>query len=148
MKDSESSCERRKVIDCSTPRDIYSIRCIFRSVESLSGSHNKWTLDLPDKEKTHKCFRDEGNKVLNFNSHSHIFLSKIVASTYEPYGSYTIRLWGGGCTPNKTLTHLAKDIWDYLISKRIAITVECLHRAINKEVDIPQKRGRTNAIGS
>lgn len=62
--------------------------------------------------------------------------------------SYTIRLWGGGCTPNKTLTHLAKDIWDYLISKRIAITVECLHRAINKEVDIPQKRGRTNAIGS
>ena len=35
LKDSETSSDRRKFIDCSTPRDNYSIRCIFRSLESL-----------------------------------------------------------------------------------------------------------------
>ena len=51
-----------------------------------SGSQNEWALDLPGKEKTHKCFGDENSKIRNFNSHFHVFLSKIVASTYGQYG--------------------------------------------------------------
>ena len=50
--------------------------------------------------------------------------------------SYMIKMWGGGGTQNKTLTHMDKDIWNYLISKRITITVEYLPRVINKEADI------------
>ena len=46
--------------------------------------------------------------------------------------SYLVKI---GVTQNKVLSDLSKEIWDYLLAKRITITTEYLPGALNKETN-------------
>ena len=46
--------------------------------------------------------------------------------------SYLVKV---GVTQNKVLSDLSKEIWDYLLAKRITITTEYLPGALNKETN-------------
>lgn len=139
MKDSESSCESRKVLDCSTP-EIFIVSDAFLEVWKACQGHKTsgpWIFQTRKKPTNVLEMKIRKFSILTLTRIFSSAKSLQVHMNHMATFSYTIRLWGGDGTPSKTLTHLAKDIWDYLISKRIAITVECLPRAINKEVDIP-----------
>ena len=104
---------------------------------SLSKTNNRESVDTRGTEKSFKHIRAEGNSVGNFDVHLYASTStfkKFANRQDDGYFLYSENGeggggWGGGGgggTHNKVLSHITKEIWDYLLSKGITITVEHL----------------------
>ena len=88
-------------------------------------------MDIIRKQISYKCFGIEGSKICNSDFYSNVSFSSIHTSSNGPYSCpFIFRV-----TQNKVLSDLSKEIWDYLLAKRITITTEYLPGALNKETN-------------
>ena len=87
-------------------------------------------MNIVRKQKSYKCFRSEGSKICNPDFYSNASISSIHTSSNSQY-SYPFIF----NTRNKVLSDIRKEIWNYLLAKRITITAEYLPGALNKEAN-------------
>ena len=101
---------------------------------SLQGVKVRATMVKTRGKTTHKLIGVNGSKTSNFDFHTIISHDQLNSYSNGQYcGS---NLFGkNGDTKNRDISVLSKEIWDYLLEKKITITAENLPGKLNIQAD-------------
>lgn len=92
------------------------------------------------REKTaHKCLGAKGSQASNHDISKKLFTSEIHSRPDEQHHITLCYLIKKGGTKSQVLSNLSKEIWEFLISQGITITVEHVPGKLNVEADIQSR---------
>ena len=135
MVDSESRSQQWKVHTVKSSPNGNIFGCLKAGIGgSLQGEKDRGTMVKTRGKTTHKLIRVNGSKTSNFDFHTIISHDQLNSYSNGQYcGS---NLFGkNGDTKNRDISVLSKEIWDYLLEKKITITAEYLPGKLNIQAD-------------
>ena len=91
---------------------------------SLSGTNNRSSMDIKGTQKSYKYTRAETTQIDYFNIYPYASISKMNSFTNEQHFGFVIYIQSGGNQQQNLNKDISKEICDYLLLKKITITVE------------------------
>ena len=111
-------------------------RCLQAGLgSSLQGLPDRGTVVSWGENVAHKYSGVESSKASTLLLSPYVPINKINSLENRQYSSIDILEKDGGGTHSRALTDLSKQIWEYLLSHKITITVEYLPGVLNVEAD-------------
>ena len=119
----------------NTPRSNHIFRCIEEGFGCLvSRDYHGGLMVFSGESLAHKCSRVRNSEASNFFFYK-IQETKINSSTDRQHDSPLFYLLNMGETQNKHLIEISKEIWGYLIEKKIHLTAEYIPSLSNQTAD-------------